>query len=338
MHVILEYRDPDRPRKAHIVAIHDAAELAQKLVSDDESDRKLETLEWPNQKPPEVGAAVTVAERQIESERPGGLLSLLEATLNRQEDKQLREKNEALSRLNSQLQSKLQANSQTRHVRLNRDTKHRQVRDLWVSATVQGARESIVADYARLEFPMVGSRIMITPDSDTVAHFNRLAQENRGHEVWDPTRAIAHNNILLYVGDRVQFNRTDEELGVRGDDLGEVVGLFPGQRTVAVALDRSEMKASDLVFVSLREYDELDLGYATTYDRAGDIDIYEALVLATRGSRPLVDSLSATNVAIYADTLTAAIEFPELAGQQELCPKIDTEADPLAAYHSRDRQ
>ena len=105
-----------------------------------------------------------------------------------------------------------------------------------------------------------------------------------------------------------------------------------------VAIHDSAELAQQLVSDDESDRKLESLECATTYDQAAVMDISDALVLATGGARPLVDSLSATNVGIYADTFTAAKEFPELAGQQQLCPTVDTEADPLAAYHTRDRQ
>ena len=184
---------------------------------------------------------------------------------------------------------------------------------------------------------MLTERIMLAPDNDTVVHLNRLAQGNRTQQdSFDASRGVAYNHVLLQRGDRVQFYRTDEELGVTDADLGEIIGLSPSQRTAVVAIDRRDMKASELVFVSLEDYLDIDLGYATTYDRAANLQLRQAFLLADGSARQVVDSLSAQDVGIYADKLTACSQFPELAGNQEMGQSIDMEADPISQHITMD--
>jgi len=336
MYVTIEYRDPGDRRKGRVVGIHDSAERAQKLIETESLD-KMEVLQWPNRQPPQLGAAVVVADRQIVPDRPNGLLSLLEAALKRQDLEKLRQENAALARHNSRLQSLVEDKEKSYSTQFERDRTNSQFKDLWISSTVQEALANLLADFTRAEVPTLNKRIMLVPDAENVTRFNRLAQENRMHAgSFDATQGLAYNNVLLHSGDRVQFHRTDETLGVKDADLGEIVELFPEQRTAVVVLDRWESSISEVIFVPLRDYSDLDLGYAATYSRAADLQLHQAFILAGDSARELTDSLSARNVEIYADRLTACLQFPELAGEQQIGQAIDMEADPLAHYRTRD--
>ena len=50
------------------------------------------------------------------------------------------------------------------------------------------------------------------------------------------------------------------------------------------------------------------------------------------GEPELVAALSAPRVEIYADRLTAQIQFPQLAGNAEMAQTIDLQANPLSPY------
>ncbi len=66
------------------------------------------------------------------------------------------------------------------------------------------------------------------------------------------------------------------------------------------------------------------------------MQLHQAFLLADGSARQVVDSLSARNVEIYADKLTACSQFPELAGMEEMGQSIDMEADPLSQHLTMD--
>ena len=293
----------------------------------------------PSQEPTVNDQSAEVPDRQVTAYRRPPLLDLLEPIFKRKELAQLRNENEALGKYNDQLQKRQETEDKTVHAHLRRKCSNRQVRDLWIAVNAKTAQENLVADFVRAEQPTFDERIILVADAKNAAHLNWLVQENRvDQETFDPNRGMAHNRCRLYVGDRVRFCRDDAELDVKDGDLGEIIAFQSQQRTLAVALDRREVDASTLVFVALDEYHEIDLGYATTYDQAPKLQLYQAFVLADpqAPTRQLVDSLHCFRVEIHSDKLTACVQFPDIAGEQQFSQSVDQKADPLAQYR-RDR-
>ena len=95
--------------------------------------------------------------------------------------------------------------------------------------------------------------------------------------------------------------------------------------------------ALDVVLVPLNEYAEIDLAYATTYDKAKHMELHQVFVLADSRAptRQFVESLPAFHVQVYADAVTASTCFPEHADGHYRCPSVDLTADPLGSYRQR---
>ena len=221
----------------------------------------------------------------------------------------------------------------------NAESTARQVRDLWLSHRQEDAIASVVRDYVNAEKPTLAGRIIATADAATAVRLNTRAQDMRlGDGSFDPTQGIAHDRILLHVGDRVQFGRTDAELGVKDRELGDVVAIFPQFRTIAVAIDERKLPGAEVVLLSLNEYPDIDLAYATTYDRAKHMELHQVFVLADSRAptRQFVESLPAFHLQVYADAVTASKCFPEHADGHYRCPSVDLNADPLGAYRQRE--
>ena len=339
MFVTVKYQadDPSR-RQAEVTGVYQSAEQAAQGTENGPA-KKEDLLKWPNHYPPRIGQPVGILDGQIAPSKRPGLIELLdEKVFKRKELAELREKSKALEKHNSKMETRIKDCERIHHAHLCRDRKTYQVTDLWISALPQTAKENLLADYAKAEAPTLHGRIMVVPGSEVMAFCNRLAQENRvGNDSLEATRGMGHSHSLLHRGDRVQFARTDNELNVRDGELGEIVELYPEQRTILVAIDDREDRASNMVFVPLREYADVDLGYATTYDRALKHELYQAFVLADQRAptRQLVDSLAAKQLEIYADRITAAAQFPEIAGKQQMGQAIDQKADPLIEYERR---
>jgi hypothetical protein len=333
---------PDQDKSQHAPNPgHDGPPSLPEPTTDKTLEEEQTVFSQPVEHSATPGESPTIDEPEAFSRRRSGLLDLVELVFKRQELAQLHRANEILAKYNHQLHQRVERdNTKVYHAQHRREHTDRQVRDLWISATMKTAQENLVADYVRAEEPILAKRVMLVPDPETAANCNRLAQENRIDPItFDNTEAIAHDRTLFYVGDRVQFFRAeDRDLGVKDGDLGEIIAISPPERTLAVALDRCKMEASQLVLVPLREYPHIDLGYATTYDRTHKLSpLYHSFVLADlrAPTRHVVDSLSCFHVEIYGDALTACTHFPELAGHQVHGQGVDLEADPLAEYRNR---
>jgi Ti-type conjugative transfer relaxase TraA len=146
--------------------------------------------------------------------------------------------------------------------------------------TREVARENLVDrwDRDRLAEPD-RSRIILTHTNDEVRRLN-LAARGRlrdagalGEEVEIATgrgeRSFAH-------GDRVMFLRNERGLGVKNGTLGEVEQVSPER--MAVRLDDGRAVAFDV-----KDYAEVDHGYAATIHKAQGMTVDRVHVLATPG-------------------------------------------------------
>ena len=232
----------DRQNKARITGIFETEEQARRSLGPDESPQTA-VFQWPMIEPPRFAAPVEIHDGQVVPLQQSRLLDALDNALRREEISQLYQMNDALTKHVSHLADQLPSKRTTLSVHgQDAESSARQVRDLWLSHRQEDAIASVVRDYVNAEKPTLAGRIIATADATTAAHLNTQAQRKRlGDGNFDPTQGIAHNRILLHAGDRIQFGRTDEELGVKDRELGDVVALFPQFRTIAVALDERKL-------------------------------------------------------------------------------------------------
>jgi len=146
--------------------------------------------------------------------------------------------------------------------------------------TRDAAREELVDhwDRDRLAEPD-RSRIILTHTNDEVRLLNLAARERLredgglGEEV---EIATGRGERSFAPGDRVMFLRNDRGLGVKNGTLGEIEQVLP-ERMVA-RLDDGRGVAFDL-----KDYAEIDHGYAATIHKAQGMTVDRVHVLATPG-------------------------------------------------------
>ncbi len=340
MFVTVKYRTgDDRGQHAQVIGIHESSAEAVKLV-DADLEHRTDMFAWNGRAEPHTGDRIQIQDGEIVPQRRPPLVELVERVFKREELKSLARKNQALQQQNSQLAKQLEPERKVYHARLKRHSALNQSRYWWIASSHERACENIVSDFAKCQVPSLLERIMLAPDEATVRQLNRLAQGNRlGEPDFDSTQALAHGQILLHKGDRVRFCRDANDPAVRDGDLGEVIMLDPATRTLVVALDRKQVELSELVFVPLAEYGDIDLGYAASYDQAPKLQLQQAFVLAhNEANTPeLVAALSARRVEIHLDRFTALTQFPDVAGQPQWSQPLDREANPLANYLEKER-
>lgn len=324
---------PDHEVK--ISGIYSSEDEAKRALGEERADEPV--FKWDAKKKPAYGEFVEIHDGQVQPIPRSRFFDAIENALRHEEIAHLYKMVESQQKYVSALEQRLQWEPTIDDRGRGRLPTERRVRDVHIVTDRETAWKNVVTDFVLAEQPTLSRRIMLTALTTTAAILNRHAQQSRlANEKFDGTQGIAHKQFLLHAGDRVQFLKANEELGVNEFDLGDVVKVFREWRTVAVSLDRDKAQVSDLVLVDLRKYGDLDLGYATTYRRARGMDLTHAFVLAERhwSTREFVDKLSCFHVETYADFLTAAIHFPDWKQPSE--PEIDLEADPLGLYPSDD--
>jgi Ti-type conjugative transfer relaxase TraA len=172
----------------------------------------------------------------------------------------------------------------TRHLATARTVQALQAYDerghVHAAETRDGARGDLVArwDRDRLAAPDA-TRIILTHTNDEVRELNQLARgQLRAAEQLGPDVQVkvARGERAFASGDRVLFLRNERSLGVKNGSLGTVEAVTP--QRVSVRLDAGPYVAFDL-----KDYAELDHGYATTLHKSQGVTVDRTHVLATPG-------------------------------------------------------
>ena len=142
------------------------------------------------------------------------------------------------------------------------------------------AREALVEgwDRQRMADPH-RSRIILTHTNDEVRDLNRAARDRlrqAGALVPDIAVTVERGERQLAVGDRVMFLKNDRGLGVKNGSLGEVEEVTPTR--MAVRLDSGPRVSFDL-----KDYAQIDHGYAATIHKSQGVTVDQTHVLATPG-------------------------------------------------------
>jgi Ti-type conjugative transfer relaxase TraA len=123
------------------------------------------------------------------------------------------------------------------------------------------------------------TRIILTHTNDEVGALNRAARERLraagelGNEI---TVRAQRGEQQFAPGDRIMFLRNERSLGVKNGTLGEVELVTPSR--MEVTLDGGRSVAFDV-----KDYADIDHGYAATVHRAQGMTVDRVHVLATPG-------------------------------------------------------
>jgi Ti-type conjugative transfer relaxase TraA len=142
------------------------------------------------------------------------------------------------------------------------------------------AREDLVGRWDRERVAEPGkSRIILTHTNDEVRDLNLTARERlrqAGALGEDVTVKAERGERSFATGDRLMFLKNDRGLGVKNGMLGEIEQVSPTQMTV-------RLDAGRLVAFDLKDYAQIDHGYAATIHKSQGVTVDRAHVLATPG-------------------------------------------------------
>jgi len=146
--------------------------------------------------------------------------------------------------------------------------------------TREAARADLVErwDRDRLASPG-GSRIILTHTNDEVQALNELARQRMkesGELGEDVAISTERGSRMFASGDRILFLQNERGLGVKNGSLGVVETITPTR--VAVLLDDGRSVGFDL-----KDYNQVDHGYAATIHKAQGMTVDRVHVLATPG-------------------------------------------------------
>lgn len=142
------------------------------------------------------------------------------------------------------------------------------------------AREDLVErwDRERIAEPSK-SRIILTHTNDEVRDLNLTARDRlrkAGALGEDVTVKAERGERQFAAGDRLMFLKNDRGVGVKNGMLGEIEQVSPSQMTVRLDAGRS-------VAFDLKDYAQVDHGYAATIHKSQGVTVDRTHVLATPG-------------------------------------------------------
>jgi Ti-type conjugative transfer relaxase TraA len=142
------------------------------------------------------------------------------------------------------------------------------------------AREDLIERWDRDRGAEPGkSRIILTHTNDEVRDLNLTARERlrqAGALGEDVTVKAERGERAFAAGDRLMFLKNDRGLGVKNGMLGEIEQVSPTQMTVRLDAGRS-------VAFDLKDYAQVDHGYAATIHKSQGVTVDRTHVLATPG-------------------------------------------------------
>jgi Ti-type conjugative transfer relaxase TraA len=142
------------------------------------------------------------------------------------------------------------------------------------------AREALVERWDRDRIAEPGkSRIILTHTNDEVRDLNLTARDRlrqTGALGEDVTVKAERGERVFAAGDRLMFLKNDRGLGVKNGMLGEIEQVSPTQMTVRLDAGRS-------VAFDLKDYAQVDHGYAATIHKSQGVTVDRTHVLATPG-------------------------------------------------------
>ncbi|KQY29494.1 conjugal transfer protein TraA [Caulobacter sp. Root487D2Y] len=148
------------------------------------------------------------------------------------------------------------------------------------AVTRDQAREDLVERWDRDRVAEPGkSRIILTHTNDEVRDLNLTARDRlRGAGALgeDVTVKAERGERAFAAGDRLMFLKNDRGLGVKNGMLGEIEQVSPTQMTVRLDAGRS-------VAFDLKDYAQVDHGYAATIHKSQGVTVDRTHVLATPG-------------------------------------------------------
>ncbi len=149
-----------------------------------------------------------------------------------------------------------------------------------IAETRDQAREDLVERWDRDRLNEPGkSRIILTHTNDEVRDLNLTARERlrqAGALGEDVTVKAERGERAFAAGDRLMFLKNDRGLGVKNGMLGEIEQVSPTQMTVRLDAGRS-------VAFDLKDYVQVDHGYAATIHKSQGVTVDRTHVLATPG-------------------------------------------------------
>ena len=152
---------------------------------------------------------------------------------------------------------------------------------LHVSETRDEASAALIAAWAEKDIGTPEKTLILGTTRAEVAALNSAAQAARREHGHLSEEGLDHGKETLHIGDRILITKNSKIRGLQNGDFGVITGIKKSPVEITVAFDNGETKS-----IRLKEFEDVQLGYATTVHKAQGATVDRAYVL---GGGPLVD-------------------------------------------------
>ena len=152
---------------------------------------------------------------------------------------------------------------------------------LHVSETREEASRALIAAWAAKDITTPEKTLILGTTRAEVAALNSAAQAARQEHGHLSDEGIDHKKETFHIGDRILITKNSKIRGLQNGDFGVITGIKKSPLEITVSFDNGETKS-----IRLQEFEDVQLGYATTVHKAQGATVDRAYVL---GGGPLVD-------------------------------------------------
>jgi Ti-type conjugative transfer relaxase TraA len=146
---------------------------------------------------------------------------------------------------------------------------------LKVSETRTEAMKELISDYRMTETKDLQNSAIIAGTRAEVSKLNQIVQAERIANGELGKKSIQIQDNFIYENERVLFTKNNRFLQIKNGDLGTVSEVDRIGRKIKVTLDNQKR-----VTIPLKNYEDIQLGYAVTTHKAQGITIDRAYILA----------------------------------------------------------
>jgi len=195
------------------------------------------------------------------------------------------------------------------------------------------ALSALVYDYMedRITHGDQTSRLALAHRRDDVKTINDTIRDMRkavGELEKEKTYITTNGTRNFAIGDRLLFTRNDRDLGVKNGMLGTVTNVVGGQMTIELDDKNEQSQKPSKVTFSVRDYSDIDYGYATTIHKSQGATVDKTFVFASRGFDQNLTYVAMTR---HKDEARLYAGKDEFRTEQKLYAALDREQEKLSS-------
>ena len=144
-----------------------------------------------------------------------------------------------------------------------------------ISETREETRRQLIGDWRKAGgVHLPEENLILTATRAEAEKLNFMAQQERKRMKQLDGRSTKMGNVTFHEGERILFLKNNSALGVKNGDFATIKKIDVIFKTVKARLDNGKA-----VYIPLRKYDQISLGYAATTHKAQGVTVKRTFVL-----------------------------------------------------------